>query len=87
MFHYFLVELLHTMTPQNFMVIGLQVGKLHMGGGGGGRPYQILKSRACLGLNFANDLHADYESMSEGIALNLALRLWSARVSRKVHNW
>ena len=28
------------MTPPNFMVIGLQIGKLHGGGGG-----QILKSR------------------------------------------
>ena len=29
MFYYFLVELLNSITPPNFMVIGLQIGKLH----------------------------------------------------------
>ena len=28
----------HSMTPANFMVIGLQIGKLHSGGGGGRNP-------------------------------------------------
>ena len=32
------------------MVIGLQIGKLHRGAESAPRPYQILKSPACLGL-------------------------------------
>ena len=43
----------HSMTPPNFMVIGLQIGKLHIGAESGppSGPYEIPKSPACLGLN------------------------------------
>ena len=45
------------MTLPNFIVIGLQIGKLHGGGGRNRppRPYQILKSPTSLGLITHND--------------------------------
>ena len=40
------------MTPPNFIIIGLQIRKLHRGDRPP-RPCQILKSPACLGLKYS----------------------------------
>ena len=46
----------HSITTPNFMVIGLQIGKLH---GEGAKSYQIVKTPSCLGLNNDEHTHLD----------------------------